>query len=118
MTILTLHFISGGDLFLTLARSTGAFIIFVWIFIIFAHVGMRLKTRHEVVDPTSFRAWGFPLTNVIALLALVSVLATQAIDPATRFQFWLVLVTLLVIVAAYFMVRRRRSGEVRELART
>ncbi|HEK0906545.1 TPA: amino acid permease [Pseudomonas putida] len=118
VTILTLHFISGGDLFLTLARSTGAFIIFVWIFIIFAHVGMRLKTRHEVVDPTSFKAWGFPLTNAIALLALVSVLATQAIDPATRFQFWLVLVTLLVIVAAYFMVRRRRSGEVRELART
>ncbi|AIZ34982.1 amino acid permease [Pseudomonas parafulva] len=117
VSILTVHFLSGGDLFLTLARSTGAFIIFVWIFIIFAHLAMRWQTRHEVVDASYFRAWGFPVSNAVAFLALVAVLTTQALEPATRLQSWLVLVTLVVIVAAYFLVRRRRGEEVRGMVR-
>ncbi|MCP2871810.1 amino acid permease, partial [Salmonella enterica] len=49
--ILTVHFVSGGDLFMTLAKSTGSLVMVVWIFIIIAHVAMRRKTRHEAVAP-------------------------------------------------------------------
>lgn len=115
VTILTVHFLSGGDLFLTLARSTGAFIIFVWIFIIFAHLAMRWQSRHERVDPAVFRAWGFPVTNVVAFLALVAVLTTQALDPATRLNSWMVLGTLVVIGAAYGLVGRQGKGEARQV---
>ena len=107
LTILTVHFLSGGDLFMTLAKSSGTFVMIVWIFIIIAHLAMRLKTRHEPVDPKAFRAWFFPYANVVALLALLAVIGSQAIDPASRLQLWFIAATTVLVVVAYFVKRNR-----------
>ncbi|WEK32429.1 MAG: amino acid permease [Candidatus Pseudomonas phytovorans] len=107
--ILTVHFVSAGDLFMTLAKSTGSLVMVVWIFIIIAHVAMRWKTRHEAVDPNAFRAWLFPYANIVALFALLAVIGTQAIDPASRFQFWFTVLTVLLVVAGYFLMRQRTA---------
>jgi L-asparagine transporter-like permease len=111
LLILTVHFVSGGDLFMTLAKSSGTFVMIVWIFIIIAHFAMRWKTRHEAVDPTAFRAWFFPYANIVALFALLAVIVTQAFDPGSRFQFWFTTVTSLVVVAAYFVKRNRMAAK-------
>ncbi|AIR89653.1 amino acid permease [Pseudomonas cremoricolorata] len=110
LSILTVHFASGGDLFMTLAKSSGTFVMIVWIFIIIAHLAMRWSTRHEPLDPAAFRAWFFPYGNIAALLALVGVIATQAFEPASRFQFWFTTLTALLVVAAYFVMRSRRAS--------
>lgn len=108
--ILTVHFISAGDLFMTLAKSTGSLVMVVWIFIIIAHVAMRWKTRHEAVDPKAFRAWLFPYANIVALFALLAVIGTQAFEPASRFQFWFTVLTVVLVVAGYFLTRTRMAA--------
>jgi len=42
-------------------------------------------------------------------VALVAVLASQAFNPESRFQFWFVVSTALAIVASYFVRRRHPS---------
>lgn len=114
VSILGVHFVSGGDLFLMPAKSSGAFVMIVWIFIIVAHFAMRRQTKHERRDPAAFRAWFYPVSNWVALLALVAVLGSQAFNPDSRFQFWFTVSTALAIVAAYFL--RRKPAQLGETA--
>ncbi len=105
--ILAVHFASGGDLFLVLAKSSGAFIMTVWIFIILAHARMRQKSPASESGAVPFKAWLYPYGTVIALLALAAVLLSQALDPGTRFQFGFMCVIALSIIASYFTLRSR-----------
>jgi GABA permease len=105
--ILAVHFASGGDLFLTLARSSGAFIMIVWIFIIWAHARMRRVPQATDSEGRAYKAWLYPYGNGIALLTLVTVLASQALNPGSRFQFVFMCVIVAFIIASYFMLRTR-----------
>lgn len=107
LAILAVHFASAGDLFLTLAKSSGAFIMTVWIFIILAHARMRMASPAQQSGDVPMKKWLYPLGNVIALLALSAVLLSLAFDPGTQFQFVFVCVVLAAIVAAYFALRSR-----------
>ncbi|WP_025602127.1 amino acid permease [Burkholderia sp. WSM2230] len=107
--ILAVHFVSGGDLFLMLAKSSGAFVMIVWIFIIVAHLAMRRQTKQERSDPSAFKAWFYPYSNWVALLALVAVLVSQAFNPGSQFQFWFTVSVTLVVVGSYFARRKRPS---------
>jgi L-asparagine transporter-like permease len=105
--ILAAHFVSGGDLFLVLAKGSGGFIMTVWIFIILAHARMRRTAAKSGAGELPFKAWLYPAGNGVALLALVAVLLSQAVNPDTRFLFgFMVLVTLSIIVS-YFARGRR-----------
>lgn len=106
LAILTMHFLSGGDLFMTLAKSSGALVMVVWIFIVLAHWAMRRKQTE--VDPTAFRVWFFPYGNLVALLSLGGVLLSQAFNPDSRFQFWLTIIVSVAIAGSFFL--RRRAG--------
>jgi hypothetical protein len=44
-------------------------------------------------EASSFQAWFFPFSNVIAFLTLVAVLIAQAFNPDSRFQFWFMVAT-------------------------
>lgn len=105
--ILAVHFASGGDLFLALAKSSGAFIMVVWIVIILAHAKMRMASRMSGAGDIPLKAWLYPFGNTIALLTLLAVLLSQAFDPGTRFQFAFMCVVTLSIVASYFARRLR-----------
>lgn len=107
--ILVVHFASGGDLFLTLAKSSGAFIMTVWIFIILAHAKMRQMSPTSESGDIPFKAWLYPFGNGIALLTLVAVLLSQAFNPDTRFQLVFMCVIALSIVGSYFALRARRA---------
>lgn len=107
VAILAVHFASGGDLFLALAKSSGAFIMTVWIFIILAHAKMRQASPASGAGDLPFKAWLYPLGNGIALLTLVAVLLSQAFNPDSRFQFVFMCVIALSIVGSYFALRTR-----------
>lgn len=114
LAILAVHFASAGDLFLTLAKSSGAFIMTVWIFIILAHARMRMASPASESGEVPMKKWLYPFGNAIALLALLAVLLSLAFDPGTRFQFVFVCVVLAAIVASYFALRSRPAfGELR-----
>jgi L-asparagine transporter-like permease len=113
--ILAVHFASGGDLFLMLAKSSGAFIMVVWIFIILAHARMRYLAPKPAAREAGFKAWLYPFGNGIALLALAAVLLSQAFNSDTRFQFVFMCVVALSIIASYFTLRSRPAfGVLRE----
>ena len=105
--ILAAHFVSGGDLFLVLAKGSGGFIMTVWIFIIVAHARMRLAAAKSGVVALPFKAWLYPVGNAIALLALVTVLLAQAVNPDTRLLFGFMVLVTLTIIASYFALRKR-----------
>jgi GABA permease len=107
VAILALHFASGGDLFMMLAKSSGAFIMTVWIFIILAHGRMRFTSPSSEHGDGSFKAWLYPLGNGFALLTLVGVLLSLAFDPGTRFQFLLMCVVTVTIIVSFFALRPR-----------
>ena len=90
-----------------LAKGSGGFIMTVWIFIILAHAKMRRAAAQAGKGQAPFKAWLYPLGNGIALLALVTVLLSQAVNPDTRFLFGFMLLTTLAIIASYFARRRR-----------
>ncbi len=113
--ILAVHFASGGDLFLMLAKSSGAFIMTVWIFIILAHGMMRRKAAGQPGEHQPFKAWLYPYGHVLALLTLVAVLVSQAFNPDSRFQFLFMCVIALAIIASYFWLRARPNFGVRAL---
>ncbi|MDM8356782.1 hypothetical protein [Pandoraea communis] len=48
-----------------------------------------------------------PVLQRDAFLTLVAVLISQAFNPDSRFQFWFMVGTALMIVSLYFMLRRR-----------
>jgi L-asparagine transporter-like permease len=114
VAILAVHFASGGDLFLMLAKSSGAFIMTVWIFIILAHAMMRRKLARS--EGRVFKAWLYPVGNALALFTLAAVLLSQAFNPDSRFQFVFLCAVGLAILGAYFVLRTRPEfGVVRAL---
>ncbi|WP_342115476.1 amino acid permease [Pseudoduganella sp. OTU4001] len=107
VAILMVHFVSGGDLFMTLAKSSGAFIMMVWIVIILAHARMRMASPASTSGEIPFKAWLYPYGNGIALLTLMAVLLSLAFNPDTRFQFVFMCVITVAIIASYFTLRSR-----------
>ena len=107
VAILAGHFVSGGDLFLVLAKGSGGFIMTVWIFIIVAHARMRWTAARSGKGQAPFKAWLYPAGNGIALLALLAVLLSQAVNPDTRFLFGFMVLVTLAIIASYFARRMR-----------
>lgn len=105
--ILAVHFASGGDLFLVLAKSSGAFIMTVWIFIILAHARMCFAAPKSERKASRFKAWLYPYGNAVALLTLAAVLLAQAFNPDTLFQLTFMCVIALSIIASYFALRTR-----------
>jgi len=107
LAILAGHFVSGGDLFLVLAKGSGGFIMTVWIFIIVAHARMRRAAAKSGKGELPFKAWLYPAGNAVALLALVTVLLSQAVNPDTRFLFGFMVLVALAIIGSYFLLRGR-----------
>ncbi|WP_168789674.1 amino acid permease [Paraburkholderia aromaticivorans] len=105
--VLVVHFLSGGDLFLTLAKSSGSFIIVVWLFIAFAHLSMRRGLGDVRRGERQFQAWFYPYSNWLAIAALVTVLLSQATNPASRFQFGFTILVFVVVIASYLVLRNR-----------
>ncbi|MEG1082546.1 MAG: GABA permease, partial [Pseudomonas sp.] len=62
----------------------------------------------------AFRAWLFPYANIVALCALLAVIGTQAFEPASRFQFWFTVLTVVLVVAGYFLTRQRTTAAAQE----
>jgi GABA permease len=107
--VLVVHFLGGGDLFLTLAKSSGAFIIIVWLFIAVTHLAMRRQSGSVKRDGKQFEAWFYPYSNWLTIVTLAIVLLSQAVDPASRIQFWFVLIVACAFIGSYFLLRNRPS---------
>jgi L-asparagine transporter-like permease len=107
--VLVVHFVGGGDVFLTLAKSSGSLILTVWIFIILAHLAMRRKLGAAKDDGSQFKAWFYPYSNWLALAVLLTLFFAQAFNPNSRIQFWITLTIILISIGSYFALRHQPS---------
>lgn len=101
--VLFAYFLYGGEFFLLLAKSSGSLIIVVWLFIIFAHHAMRRKPHITSGEGKQFKAWFYPYSNWLTIIALLTVLLSQAAHPDSRFQLWFTLIAVSVVVSSYFL---------------
>ncbi|MFD0920416.1 amino acid permease [Saccharopolyspora rosea] len=102
-------FLSPDVLFAFLVNSYGAVALFVYLLVAVAQVRLRRRLERTEPEALTLRMWLFPWLSHLTIGLLAAVLLAMAVLPATRSQFWLSLVTLAVILAAY-EVRVRRAA--------
>jgi len=99
--------VAPGSVFSFLLNSSGAIVLFVYLLIALSQIVLRYKTSPEKLR---VKMWCFPVLSILTLLAIVGVLVQMAFNNTVRAQFWLSLLSWAVVVALYFLAKRRREA--------
>lgn len=94
--------LSPETVFIFLLNSSGAIILFVYLLIALSQIVLRRRTP---VEKLRIRMWFFPALSILAVAGIVVVLVRMAFDDAARSQFWLSLLSWVVVAAVYFGVK-------------
>ncbi|SHN46513.1 amino acid permease [Cryptosporangium aurantiacum] len=100
-------YVAPDTVFLFLLNSSGAVILFVYLFICVSQLILRRRTPD---DELPVKMWGFPALTLIVIVAIVVVLASMAIGSDTRSQLLLSLLSLGFVLGAHAVVARRRRA--------
>jgi GABA permease len=95
--------ISPNGVFSFLLNSSGAVILFVYLFIAVSQVVLRRRTPREKLK---IRMWGFPWLSYLTIAAMAAVLFQMGFTADTRSQLALSLLSAAVVIVIYFVVRR------------
>lgn len=102
--------ISPNGVFSFLLNSSGAVILFVYLFIAVSQVVLRRRTPEAKLR---IKMWGFPWLSFLTIAAMVAVLLQMGLTASTRSQLILSLLSAAVVIGVYFVVRRfTRTPEV------
>ncbi|GGX30266.1 amino acid permease [Streptomyces noursei] len=102
--------ISPDVVFSFLINSYGAIALFVYLAIAVAQLRMRRRLEREEPVRLTLRMWGFPWLSRLTIALMALVIGAMAVLPDSRAQFWLSLLTLGVVLAAYEIRRRVRRS--------
>ncbi|GAA2645237.1 amino acid permease [Streptomyces lunalinharesii] len=100
--------ISPDVVFTFLINSYGAIALFVYLAIAVAQLRMRRVLERDDPGRLTLRMWGFPWLSRLTVALMALVIGAMAVLPDSRAQFWLSLLTLGVVLAAYEIRRRVR----------
>ena len=89
--------------FLFLLNSSGAVILVVYWLIALSEIVLRRRT--PAARPI-VRMWGFPVVSLLALAGITGVLVQMAFDPSERSQLWLSLLSWVLIMVVYVVIKR------------
>jgi L-asparagine transporter-like permease len=106
------QFFSPNTVFPFIVNSYGAVALFVYLMIAISQVVSRRRAEREGVQ-LSLRMWLFPWLSYLTIAAMAAVILAMAFLPDTRSQFFLSLVTVLVLVLAYQLRLARQRPETR-----
>ncbi|MGG2460036.1 amino acid permease [Streptomyces sp. RGM 3693] len=101
--------LSPDVVFSFLINSYGAIALFVYLAIAVAQLRMRRTLERDDPARLTLRMWGFPWLSRLTIALMALVIGAMAVLPDSRAQFWLSLLTLGVVLAAY-EIRRRARG--------
>jgi L-asparagine transporter-like permease len=99
--------------FLFLINTSGAIILFIYMLVALAEIRLRLRleARGEVL---TLRMWFFPWASYAVIAGIGLVLASMAFTPGQGVQLALSTLSVMVIVAAFYV--RRRVGRLVTIA--
>jgi GABA permease len=103
--------ISPGKVFLFLLNSSGAVALFVYLMIAVSQLVLRRRLEREDPERLEVRMWLYPYLTYFTIAAIVVVIASMAFVADVRSQLWLGLLSVAVVVAAYFVKERVSARE-------
>jgi GABA permease len=103
--------ISPQKVFLFLLNSSGAVALFVYLMIAVSQLVLRRRLEREDPERLEVRMWLYPYLTYFTIAAIVVVIASMAFVADVRSQLWLGLLSVAVVVAAYFVKERVSARE-------
>jgi GABA permease len=104
-----LAYVSPNKVFLFLLNSSGAIVLFVYLLICVAEVRMRRELEAHEPERLRIRMWMYPWLTYLTIVAIIVVIGSMYFIHASRSQLLLSLISLAVVIGAYFILKRRRE---------
>ena len=101
--------------FAFLVNASGALIVFVYMMVIVAQIRLRRERERTGAPAPAVQMWLFPWASYAAIAGMVTVLVAMAFTGMAK-DLYASLATLVVAVAAYFLVKAMRGAVVRSPA--
>lgn len=89
--------------------SAGAVALFVYAIIAGSQIRMRRRLEREAPERLTLRMWGYPWLSWLTLVGTLVVVASMAFVESARPQLYLSVISVVVILAVYAVVRRRNA---------
>jgi GABA permease len=102
--------VASSSVFAFLVNAGGALIVFVYMLTALAQIRLRFAQRREGRPAPAVRIRMFPWLSYATVAGLIAVLAAMALTPDLASQLYVSLLALAVAVAAYLLLRRRRTA--------
>ncbi len=112
---IALAYISPDTVFLWLLNSSGAVVLFVYFLICAAELRMRRELEREHPEGLRVRMWLYPWLTYLTMAGIVVVVGSMYFIEDTRSQLLFSLGSLVVVIAAY-QLRKRRGAARPEVA--
>jgi GABA permease len=97
--------ISPDLVFAFLVNATGALMIFVYMGVVASQLILRPRTP---ADRLHIRTWFYPWSGYLTIAAMLAVLIAMAFRPSSAIELAASTACLVVVVASYFIFRRRQ----------
>src|SRR3954454_2582514 len=97
--------VSPTKVFLFLLNTSGAVALFVSLLICVSQLVLRRRLEREDPERLQVRMWLYPYLTCFTIAAIVVVIASMAFVGDVRSQLWLGLLSVGVVLAAYFVKR-------------
>src|SRR3954470_9368902 len=97
--------VSPEKVFLFLLNSSGAVALFVYLLICVSQLVLRRRLEREDPERLQVRMWLYPYLTYFTIAAIVVVIGSMAFVGDVRSQLWLGVLSVAVVMAAYFVKR-------------
>lgn len=106
-----INYVYPSDAFEIVMNLAGIGIAGTWISILISHILFVRKAKRGEVERPDFQLRGAPVTNVVAVLFLLTVIVSMWFDPDVgRRTIYMFLVVVALLVMGWFAVRNRING--------
>jgi GABA permease len=102
--------VSPDKVFLFLLNTSGAVALFVYLLIAVSQLVLRRRLEREDPDALQVRMWLYPYLTYFTIAAIGVVIASMAFVSDVRPQLWLGLLSVGVVLVAYWVKSRRRHA--------
>jgi L-asparagine transporter-like permease len=109
---------SHNGVFAFLVNASGALFLFIYIAIAAAQIRLRYARQASGAPQPKLTMWLFPWTSYAAIGAMVGVLVAMANTPELSRDFWVSLLTVVVALACFALVRGWRGALATRAPRT
>lgn len=100
--------VSPEVVFAFLVNASGAIMLIVYLLVALAQIRLRYKFERDDPARLTIRMWLFPWVSWATVAGIVGVLLAMLFTPSLSSQFWASMLCVLVVLAAYAVIRRRR----------